>query len=190
MDEVELIKRVAAGDERAFRQLYVQYHQVLRTHVFRLTESTDLADEVVQDVFLKVWHGREKLEAVTNFGGYLFILSKNLTIDLLRKHVRQTILARKWEQEETNAAASAAQEEPTDLYHALLDEAIDQLPPQQKRAYILSRHEQLKYAEIAAEMNISRETVKTYLQLAITSIKTYIRKKGHLINLFFLFFFR
>jgi DNA-directed RNA polymerase specialized sigma24 family protein len=61
LSEIELVKLVSTGNERAFRQLYITYHQLLRTHVYRLTESSELADEIVQDVFLKIWNSRETL---------------------------------------------------------------------------------------------------------------------------------
>ena len=183
LSEIELIKLVSTGNERAFRHLYITYHQLLRTHIYRLTESSELADEIVQDVFLKIWNSRESLEGINNFKGYLFILSKNYTIDFLRKHIRQTILHQKWESDE----AQAFQEEDLNVhatnYYGLLDEAIDQLPPQQKKVYLLSRHEHLKYVEIAARLGISRETVKTYLQLATASITLYVKKKVNFIVL-------
>ena len=177
LSEIELIKLVSTGNERAFRHLYITYHQLLRTHIYRLTESSELADEIVQDVFLKIWNNRESLEGINNFKGYLFILSKNYTIDFLRKHIRQTILHQKWESEEAQTFQEDDLTAHATNYYGLLDEAIDQLPPQQKKVYLLSRHEHLKYVEIAARLGISRETVKTYLQLATASITLYVKKK-------------
>ena len=185
LSEIELIKLVSTGNERAFRHLYITYHQLLRTHVYRLTESSELADEIVQDVFLKIWNSRETLEGINNFKGYLFILSKNYTIDFLRKHIRQTILHQKWESEEVQTFNEEGLDGHAPNYYGLLDEAIDQLPPQQKKVYLLSRHEHLKYVEIASQLGISRETVKTYLQLATASITLYVKKKVNFIVLLF-----
>lgn len=177
-NEIELLILVSTGDEAAFKKLYLTYHQLLRTHVYRLTESLDIADEIVQDVFLKIWNTREALNGIRNFKAYLFVVSKNYTISYLRKHVRQTILHQKWQSEEAASVSKAAAETtaPPD-YYGLLDEAIDSLPPQQKTAYLLSRHQRLTYAEVAAQMNISRETVKKYLQIAVASITTYVQKE-------------
>ncbi|SDP76486.1 RNA polymerase sigma-70 factor, ECF subfamily [Mucilaginibacter sp. OK268] len=183
LSEIELVKLVSTGNERAFRKLYITYHQLLRTHVFRLTESSELADEIVQDVFLKIWNSRETLDGINNFKGYLFILSRNYTIDFLRKHIRQTILHQQWESEEVQTFKEEGLDGNTHNYYGLLDEAIDQLPPQQKKVYLLSRHEHLKYVEIAGQLGISRETVKTYLQLATASITLYVKKKINFIVL-------
>jgi len=183
LSEIELVKLVSTGNERAFRYLYITYHQLLRTHVYRLTESSELADEIVQDVFLKIWNNREILAGINNFKGYLFILSKNYTIDFLRKHIRQTILHQKWESEEGQTFKEEDLDGGVNNYYGLLDEAIDQLPPQQKKVYLLSRHEHLKYVEIAGQLGISRETVKTYLQLATAAITLYVKKKVNFIVL-------
>jgi RNA polymerase sigma-70 factor (family 1) len=183
LSEIELVKLVSTGNERAFRHLYITYHQLLRTHVYRLTESSELADEIVQDVFLKIWNNREILAGINNFKGYLFILSKNYTIDFLRKHIRQTILHQKWESEEVQTFKEDDLDGSVNNYYGLLDEAIDQLPPQQKKVYLLSRHEHLKYVEIAGQLGISRETVKTYLQLATAAITLYVKKKVNFIVL-------
>lgn len=176
--EKDLLQLIAAGDEAAFRKLYISYHSLLRTHVYRLTESQESADEIVQDVFLKIWNTREALESIDNFRAYLFVVSKNYTISYLRKHVRQTILHEKWKNEETKAVQKEDGDDPVINYYGLLDEAIDHLSPQQKKVYILSRHQQLKYVEIAEQMGISKETVKSYLQLSVASIAAYIQKKG------------
>lgn len=186
--EIDLIKLIVTGDEQAFRKLYMLYHQLLRIHIFRLTESMELADEIVQDVFLKIWNSRETLEGIINFKGYLFVVSKNYAISFLRKHIRETILHQKWESEEVEAFREENVDEiSNNYYYGLLDEGIDQLPPQQKKVYLLSRHEHLKYVEIAHQLGISRETVKKYLQLATTSITLYVQKNINFsIILFFL----
>lgn len=172
-DEIELLALVASGDETAFGQLYHKYYPLLRTHIYRLTESLATADEVIQDVFLKIWNTREALEGIENFKAYLFVVSKNYALSYLRKHVRETIAHQKWQKEE--GAVSVESETSSTDYYGLLDAAIDNLPPQQKTAYLLSRHQRLTYAEVAEDMSLSKETVKSYLQLATASIAAYVK---------------
>lgn len=180
-NEIEWLALVATGDEQAFQKLYNAYYPLLRNHAYRLTESTAAADEIVQDVFLKIWNTREALKGIENFKAYLFVVSKNHAISYLRKHVRQTILHNKWQTEEmkTPEAEGTFHQLNTEVY-GLLDEAIDGLPPQQKTAYLLSRHQRLSYAEVAERMAIGRETVKTYLQLATASITAYVKSRSDL----------
>jgi len=172
-NEKDVLLRVAQGDEQAFRLLFGAYHQPLALHVYRLTESAELTEEVVQDVFLKIWMSREALTEVQRFPAYLFTISKNHTLNALRSIARERARRRHWAQE------LPAEETGTDeqgYYFSLIDDAIPQLPAQQQKVYLLSRHEGLKHREIAQQMGISPETVKKYMQLAIASISSYVRE--------------
>lgn len=171
--EKDLLIKVSAGDEDAFRQLFSKYHQQLGIHIFRITNSVDIAEEIVQDVFLKIWISREALARVHNFKAYLFVISKNYTLNCLRKLSRERIHKKEWEDNSVNILTSES--DSFNIYYSLLDEAIDQLPPQQQKVYLLSRHERLRYAEIAHRLNISCETVKKYLQIATASITAYVK---------------
>jgi RNA polymerase sigma-70 factor (ECF subfamily) len=187
--ENELLQQVACGSEQAFRQLFMRYHQWLISHIFRLTGSMAQAEEVVQDVFLKLWINREVLAGIRRFKPYLFVLSRNHAVNVLKKTIKERMRRRQWEQEHDLYPVNN-EEEPTLTWYTLLDEAIDQLPDQQRKAYLLSRSEQLTYTEIGDKMNLSRETVKKYIQIAIASITAYIKKKMAELKLmlFFLFF--
>ena len=170
--ESELLIAVASGNEDAFRQLFFRYHQELGTHVFRVANSIELAEEIVQDVFLKIWMNRDDLTDIKNFKAYLFVISKNHTLNCLRKLARERMYKLDWDDRFENIPSLEAN---TNIYHNLLDEAINQLPPQQQKVYLLSRHGRLKYAEVATELDISRETVKKYLQIATASITAYVQ---------------
>ena len=164
---------VAAGNEMAFKQLFLKYHQQLGAHIFRITNSMDLAEEIVQDVFLKIWINRDALSGVHNFKAYLFVISKNHTLNCLRKLSRERHHLNICE--EKYMMSLTADSEDSNSYHTILDQAIDRLPPQQQRVYLLSRHERLRYAEVANRMNISHESVKKYLSIANASIIAFLK---------------
>jgi len=172
-NEKVVLLQVAQGDEQAFRVLFGAYHQLLAAHVYRLTESMELAEEIVQDVFLKIWMSREALAEVHHFHAYLFVVSKHQALNALRKIARERSRQRTWAND--TAVAEAAHVDDRTSFYNLIDEAIRQLPPQQQKVYLLSRHDHLKYREIAEQMGISPETVKKYMQLAIASISAYVR---------------
>lgn len=173
INEKALLMQVAEGDEQAFCELFNLYHQQLCNHIFRLTDSVELAEEIVSDVYLKIWMNHEVLTSVQNFRAYLYVVSKNHALNCLKKLIKERKLKQKWEEDNQE---SETDESSFSGYYGLLDEAIDHLAPQQKKAYLLSRHERLKYSEIAEQMDISRETVKKYLQLAVISITEYVQK--------------
>lgn len=173
-NEKELLLQVAAGDETAFRQLFQQWHQLLAGYVFRITESKELTEEIVQDVFLKIWMTRETLGEIENFKHYLLVVSRNQSFDVLKKQLRQEHQKREWEKENK---LRAVPDETSPDYSSLIDEAIDSLPARRKEVYLLSRHERLTYQEVADRLGISKESVKTHLKLASDSISTYIRSR-------------
>jgi RNA polymerase sigma-70 factor (family 1) len=189
--ENELLLQVACGSEQAFRQLFMRYHQWLISHIFRLTGSMAQAEEVAQDVFLKLWMNREVLAGIHKFKPYLFVLSRNHAVNVLKATIKERMRRQEWEKEHALQPLNN-EDEPTVTRYTLLDEAIDQLPLQQRKVYLLSRYEQLTYTEIGDKMNISRETVKKYIQIAIASITAFMKRKIAEVELllFFLFFLK
>lgn len=167
-----LCLQISLGNEQAFQQLFNTYHQQLGAYILRITNSTELAEEIVLDVFLKIWMNREMLQEIQNFKAYLFVVSKNHTLNALKRVVKERLLQKEMEEHYTKDVL--AEEADPNQYYSLLDEAIDHLPPQQQKIYLLSRHKRLKYSEIAKKLNLSHETVKKYLQIATSSITTYV----------------
>jgi len=178
---MELLQQTAAGDERAFRVLFDRYKRLLLTFVYRITQDGAATEEIVQDIFLKIWMTRENLSDIRNFKNYLFIICRNQALNLVEKEKRLYQQRKIYEKDmlsTTNASSEitiSGEEEggPERPYH-LIDEAIDRLPAQQQKAWLLSRHEGMTYEEIATKMALSRETIKYYIRLANDSIKDYI----------------
>jgi len=175
-EEKALLSKIAGGDETAFRIVFNQYYRLLGAHILRITKSQEIAEEVVQDVFLKIWMSRETLSSIQDFRAYLYVVSRNHALNCLKKVAREGIV-----QGQTNWVDLENRPFPEETgeldYYSLIDEAIDSLPPQQQKVYLLSRHEHLRYHEIASHLNLSRETVKKYLQIATESITAYIKKR-------------
>jgi RNA polymerase sigma-70 factor (ECF subfamily) len=187
LTEQELLQRVSEGNELAFRQIFDNYHHLLGAHIFRLTDSMETAEEIVQDVFIKMWDNREELRDIRNLKAYLFVISRNQALNALKKSLREQKHYQKWQTEQQVSENLDNQEPVFNNHYHLLDLAINQLPPQQQKVYLMSRHERLKYAEIAMKMNISRETVKKYLQLAVGFISSYLRENTYLLVLLFIY---
>lgn len=182
--EKELLRQVADGDERAFTRLFDHYHQRLGMHVYRITKSEQIAEELVHDVFLKIWLNRELLTGIDNFGVYLYVVSRNAAFNALKRTAAEKLRFAGLDTVPDRVA------EPEDDYrYVLIDEAIDRLPPQQRQVYMLSRHERLSYHEIALQMGLSKETVKKYLQIATASIVEYIGKSVRMTPVLVLKFF-
>lgn len=157
----------------AFTHLFHTYHQQLGEYICRITGSITAAEEIVQEAFVKIWTKRHLLNDVENIKSYLYRLCRNQTLNNLRQLAKERANQHEWVQ----TAGSVMEDELNkETYFRLIDEAVTKLPPQQQKAYLLSRSEDLTYEEIANRMNISRDTVKKHLQLAVRFIMNYVRQ--------------
>jgi RNA polymerase sigma factor (sigma-70 family) len=174
-----ILTAIAAGDERAFSSLFHEYHQPLGVVVFSVTRSNDLTQEIIQDVFIKVWENRKALPGIHNFSAYLFIITRNHTLNAIRK---QQLVLKKQQAVSSNLAID---EVPVreENYYDLLDTAVDRLPLQQKKVYLL-KQQGLKNTDVALQLNISVNSVKKYQQWALQAITRFI-KAGPFTGLFF-----
>ena len=168
-----MLHRIAAGDQTAFGELFRTYHQRLGAYIYRLTESLPAAQEIVQDVFLKIWLKRASLPEIQSFEAYLFTAARNHVFNYLKK------IARERNQEELlqaglESADTVVSTEEPGIYYELLDEAVEHLPRQQKQVYLLHRREGLSHAEIAVRMQLSVETVKKHMSLALRAIRDHL----------------
>lgn len=178
-DEKTLLLRVSEGDEPAFQELFCRYADKLGNYVLRLTRSGVQAEEIVQDVFLKLWLNRKALAEVENFSVYLYVVSRNQTLNALRKAVQEASQQKKWEQAQEPFVALGQQpeNENVDALENLVSSAVRQLPLQQQKAWLLSRQDGLTHPQIANAMGISRETVKKYIMHANQSVTRFIRSR-------------
>ncbi len=153
---------------------------------YTYTRSSQLAEEVVQDIFLKIWSKREKLGAVNELQDYIFIITRNHILNLLRGIAREKAFLEGYrEAQDTEIAAPEAvylQKESS----LILEEAVLRLPPQQRAIYHLNQRKGLKLGEVAVTLNLSRNTVRNHLFRAMVFIREYVRKHGCDAGLLFL----
>lgn len=168
----ELLERIARGDEAAFAALYDLYWKRIYTMALLYLKSPQAAQDMVQDVFVKLWLNKENLLQVREFKPYLFVMARNNIISNLRNKVFHDYLDEDESLEESTMLPekSLSFKESTDLLH----KAIKKLPSQQQRAFKLSRNEGMSYEEIAREMGVSRLTVRTHISKALSFIRQYL----------------
>ena len=172
--EKELLERIAGDDQQAFEILMNKYSDILGRYIYSLTHSRETAEEIVQDVFFKIWTMREKLKEVHDFKKWLYTISKNHTLNALRKVIK--------EKTEHNAYVKEiyiVEKEENDYRNALIqlvENAIMQLPPQQKTAYMLAQYQGHSYKEVGHKMNLSPQTIKKYLQYARSFVSLHVEK--------------
>ena len=170
-DEKALLRQVAEGNEQAFAQLFHAWRDKLYFFILRITNSPEAAEDLVQDVFVKLWLNRDSLGEITHFSAWLYKVTQNQAITGMRRMALETTILASMRRD---AAASG---QPTDeaLLHKQLQEklqqAIDRLPPPQKQIYTLSRIEGLKQEEIAQRLHLSLSTVHNHMNAALRHLR-------------------
>ena len=184
--ERELLTKIAVRDESAFRTIYDLYHKKIYTFSLRLLKSKQMAEEVVQESFLKIWLMGDSIEKISNIEAYLVTLARNRSLDALRAQQRiitaDLANSNRWTEEHNETEESIFLKDTKEL----LQTGINLLPPQQKLVYQLCHQEGLKYEEVAEKLNLSPLTVKTHMQHALRFLRTYVVKNGDLAIAFLL----
>lgn len=180
-NEQSVLRSIASGDQQAFRQVYDYFYQSMYRYALHLLKSETLAEEVVQETFLKIWIKREKLGEILNIEAYMVTIARNRCLDILRK----TTLGYKHEQElkYTFIDSSNITEEQILMNDArkIIAEAIAALPPQQRQVYEYCKQEGLKYDEVAKLMGLSSYTVQSYMKIALRSVRNYLKDNSDLL---------
>lgn len=175
-DVKDLFDRISKSDEAAFTEIFYHYTQRIYHYILGKTKSQLIAEEIVQETFIKLWANREKLSDVLNPEAYIFSIAAHKLSDWFTKmaydekiknHIWQTI-----------SNTSNITFETLDLHDSqqLVNEAIEKLSPQQKKIYLLSRQRGLSHAEIADELKIAEKTVSNHLTEALRIIRDYLEK--------------
>lgn len=173
------------GDRLAFKQLYLSHYRAIFGHAVKFTRSAVLAEDIVQDVFLKIWENRDTMGQVRHFRSYLFTICKNMTLNMLARASREAAIMEQMlqgTQPHPDTETQLDQQE----YERLLHEAIDQLPPQRRAIFRMCKLEGKSYDEAAAQMGVTAGTINDHIVKGTRAVKAYLRKYN--INLLQLIF--
>lgn len=176
-NENDLLLQVAQGNEHAFRHLYDKYRNKIYSLGMHLTRSEILSEEIVQDVFMKLWEKRDQLPGINYINAWLRTVARNTCSNYLRNLAMEKLVMNRYSLQNIAETPSPENDLAAKEYEQIIEAAIRQLPPQQKKVYLLSRQAGKKQAEIADELNISIYTVKEYMKLAHRSIRQHLETK-------------
>ncbi len=186
----EILSKIALKDSSVFDQLYRSQYRKLFLLSFKYTRNHQVAEEVVHDVFIKIWNRSSALNITQSLNAYLARATVNKSLNVLKKEGRQ----RKHEEEfDTGQFIAAIAEgvseeaENAELRLILLEQAIAKLPNQCRNILLMSKFQKLKQQQIADELNISIKTVKNHLTYAYKKLKDGLGLKLLLIALVFFY---
>ncbi len=174
IEDEQLLGMMEKGSERAFEELYIRYKKKLHSFCCFLLKSANVADDVVQDVFVTIWHNREKINTHQSFSSYLYTITRNKALNELRSERSTERLDEIAEGQhvlfsDDNTEAAVILKE----YEILLQEAIDLLPEERRRIYRMSREEGLTYKDIGECLGISHHTVQAHISSSVQFIRSY-----------------
>lgn len=185
----QYVKLLKKGDMSAFDAIYKEYCHRLYGFVIKFIKQREDAEEIVQEVFLKIWEAREKIDVYSSFEGYLFTMAYNTTINVLRKRMSQDKYVAHLKAIQTIEEADETIDEME--YKELIGKVqslIYQLSPRQQEIFYLSREKGLTHEEIAEKLNISTNTVKNHLVSSLKFLRSNI-DRGFIVNILFVSLF-
>ena len=165
-----LVDKMKAGDKTSFDTLFRHYYSPLVRFCFRFVADEDIAAEIVQDLFVRIWTGRDKLKITTSFESYLTSSVRNASytyINTQRSHNEVHQMIYTGESDETDPSDKLQSENLEASYRKVLAT----MPEKRREVFLASRFEGLKYAEIAEKLNISQKTVEAHMMAAIKQLR-------------------
>lgn len=175
--EKELLILISKGNEKAFQSLFTNYYERLFNYIFSIIKSKQVAEELVMDVFLKIWLGKEIVLRIENFNAFIFRVAHNKSIDFLRSVAKDPVFQDLlWEQIEMPDKAHADTPMVVSDFEAKLREAVSLLSPQRKKIYQMRHEEDMTHDEIAKQLNLSKNTINNHVVEARRFVRSYLIK--------------
>ena len=175
-DDEKLFALIEHGDEGAFTQAYERYHILLYVLAYRYLMSSDMAEDVVQHVFSRLWEFRSELRVGISLKNYLFTMTKNHVLNLIRNE--NSAIAKNYEMAqsaspyEDNLIEKLEKKELMSSFY----KAVDMLPAQKRDICLMKVQEELTNQEIAERMNLSVNTIKTHYSEALKLLRIHLSK--------------
>ncbi len=176
----QLFRLIASGSEAAFAELFRRYDRRIYPFVLKMIKNSMMAEEITQEIFIKIWRHREALAVIDQPQSYIFTIAARHTLDQIRKQLNENRMLQRF-----SASLNPAHNDPEELLllkdmSALIQRAVEQLPPQQRSVYELSRQKGMSYEEIGQQLNISPNTVRNHLVKALAAIRIWLEQQDQL----------
>ncbi len=176
VDLIPILTELKDGSERAFNKLYTLYAKALYKKIRNIVKDDAIAEELLQDLFFKIWQKRETINTEQSFNSFLFTVANNLVYDYLRKvannkKLTETLFSNAIDHYFHIEEAFSAKETAN-----IFQQAIDKLSPQCKQVYVLCKIEGKSYDEASSCLGISKATVNSHMVKSNRFIKEYLNK--------------
>lgn len=186
-NENVLLAKVASGDTHAFAIIYNTYRKRVYTIALQYLHTEMQAEDAVQEIFLKLWRLEDNLTTIRNLEAYLLQLTKHKCLNMMRRQNLENLHIEPLHEGFEYADSNTEDQILLNDTRKIVNEGIAMLPPKQKLVYQLCRMQDLKYEKVGEKLNISPETVRSHLKLALKSLRAHVSMHTDLTILFILF---
>ena len=169
----QLIRAIKGGDTKSFEKLFERYYDRYFSFACALLHDADAAEDVLQNVFLKLWLGRDRLDENRSIENYLLVSVRNEIFDYLRLKYNQTVVRGETPEKE-DISADIEEEMFWSETSDRMDKIIKNMPPQRQRIFMMSRYENMASKDIADALGLSVRTVERHIYLALQDLKQII----------------
>lgn len=177
MDQTDLLHRISQNDEHAFSELYRVYQPGLRDFFRRYVHADTLADDLCQELFIKLWDNRRQLAGIRAFRPYLYVIARNLALNSLKRiAVSQRAmgeLLRHYPVQQEATEQTVIDRE----YRMLLNQALARLPRRSREIFALCREQGKSYDEAASALGISRNAIKNHMVSTLKVLRSFAEKQ-------------
>lgn len=174
--EKELLKKLREGDSFAFEVLFYKYRNKVKGFAVKIIPSKIDFEEIVQEVFVKVWINKESINPEKDFQSYLFSIAKNLILDHLKSAVNRKLYFIGEHFQQDILIDDSPESLLIDDAEEKLQKLINEIPERRREIFLLSRFEGLSYKQIAGKLNISENTVDSQIRNALAFLRKEFRK--------------
>ena len=175
LSSIQLLNTLRGGDITAFEMIFKTYYQPLCNYAYSFVQDRDEAEEIVQSTFLSVWEKRENLAIHTGVKPYLYAMVRNAALNVIKhEKIKQQHAAVELAVAEKSAESVTRTVMASELEERIF-KALNKLPEQCRLVFKLSRYEELKYAEIADQLNISVKTVENQMGKALKIMREQLK---------------
>lgn len=175
--EKNLLKQIALGDEASFEQLFKVYHKRLFHYISFFIKSPQIAEEIVMDVFMKIWLGRDIINEIENFDSFLFRVAHNKAVDFLRSVSKDPDFKELiWNTMQLGSPDAADHLVLQNEFDRKVREAMSLLSKQRREVFSLSREQDMTHEQIAYKLGLSKNTVNNHIVEAKRFIRNYVSK--------------
>ena len=187
LNDTELAIKIRAGNQQAFRELYDRYHVQMYYIAKKYVKSTDLAQDAVQDIFVKLWEKRNRLDESKSIKGFLFTMLRNHVLNMIRDRKDEIVSITGIESKKLPRQNLTEDELVCKEYHEIVKEGLKELSDRKREVFELRTLQGHSNSEVADLLNINVRTVKTHFYNSSKFMREYLKNHAGLLGLLIVF---